>query len=170
MRIGMKTLLFGAHQFLIHPYYVRKGWVKMYGNPPRRMWIAFLIHDWGYWPMKEIDGDKDYHSYWAALAVAQYNAPLAREMLLHSRFTAKDLGKEPSRLCWADKMGTALMPSFLWAVLARLSGEGFIYMSNMKYEINQKFTYDRSISGLIKFHYNYRAWARQEVWPRRTKR
>ena len=169
MRMGMKTLLFGCHQFILHPLFTWRGWWKMYGKPPRIMWLAFLIHDWGYWFMGEIDGDKDHHSYWAALSVAKHNPPLAREMMLHSRFAARELGQEPSRLCWADKMGTALMPSFLWAVLARLSGEGFIYMGNQKYEINQGLQYDRSISGLIRFHYNYRVWAWREVWPRRRK-
>lgn len=54
--------------------------------------------------------------------------------LFHSRFYAKKLNAQPSKLCWADKLGTALMPAWLWVGLGLLTGEIIEYMTNEKYE------------------------------------
>jgi hypothetical protein len=34
MRIGTKSVLFGAHQFAIHPWFVAWGWLKLHGLKP----------------------------------------------------------------------------------------------------------------------------------------
>lgn len=48
MKIGTKSLLFGAHQFLIHPFWIAVAWNRLYGFPKDpRLWIAFIVHDWG---------------------------------------------------------------------------------------------------------------------------
>jgi hypothetical protein len=129
------------------------------------MWLAFIIHDWGYWGMKDMDGPGDNHPIWAATKILNWDLAdyLVLEVLYHSRFMVRKYGREPSRLCWADKLGTAMMPSFLWAVLARLSGEGFIYIDNQKYEINKGKHYEKSIRGLVEFHKQFRRWCIREV-------
>jgi hypothetical protein len=131
------------------------------------MLLAFLVHDWGYWGMHVIDGPKDRHPVWASLWVERRMGRqwewVATEMMLHSRFMAEWLGMKPSRLCWADKVGTYLMPHWLWAVLAWLSGEGLMYMDNDKYEINRNAVYTRNIRGLYRFHVNYCRWVEAEV-------
>lgn len=57
MRIGTKTLLFGSHQFLIHPLFLAAAWTKLYGFPwDPRLWVAFFVHDLGYWGKPNLDG------------------------------------------------------------------------------------------------------------------
>src|SRR4051812_37617346 len=92
MRIGTKSVLFGAHCFFIHPFFVAAGWWKLYGptkifigrneSEPRairydravytsifdpRLWIAFVIHDLGYFGKPNMDGDEgERHPEWGA--------------------------------------------------------------------------------------------------------
>jgi|WetSurMetagenome_2_1015567.scaffolds.fasta_scaffold00003_170 hypothetical protein len=57
MKIGTKSILFGAHCFLIHPLFVLLAWWKLYGFPwDPRLWIAFFVHDLGYWGKPNMDG------------------------------------------------------------------------------------------------------------------
>ncbi|MFA5355267.1 MAG: hypothetical protein WC302_00815 [Candidatus Paceibacterota bacterium] len=57
MKIGTKSLLFGAHQFFIHPLLVALAWWKLYGFPwDPRLWFAFFLHDIGYWGKADMDG------------------------------------------------------------------------------------------------------------------
>jgi hypothetical protein len=57
MKIGTKSILFGAHQFLLHPVFVAWAWIKLYGFPwDPRVWIAFFVHDLGYWGKPNMDG------------------------------------------------------------------------------------------------------------------
>jgi hypothetical protein len=57
MTIGTKSVLFGAHQFLIHPWFVAAGWWKLYGFPfDPRLWVAFFVHDLGYIGKPNMDG------------------------------------------------------------------------------------------------------------------
>lgn len=57
MKLGTKSILFGAHQFLLHPVFVAIAWIKLYGFPyDPRIWIAFFVHDLGYWGKPNIDG------------------------------------------------------------------------------------------------------------------
>ena len=58
MKLGTKSLLFGAHQFILHPMFVAIAWIKLFGFPKDpRVWVAFLVHDWGYWGKKDMDGE-----------------------------------------------------------------------------------------------------------------
>lgn len=57
MKTGTKSLLFGAHQFILHPIFVAAAWIKLYGFPfDLRIWVAFLVHDFGYWGKPNMDG------------------------------------------------------------------------------------------------------------------
>lgn len=57
MEIGTKSILFGAHQFILHPIFVFIAWWKLYGFPwDLRLWVAFIVHDWGYWGKLNMDG------------------------------------------------------------------------------------------------------------------
>lgn len=57
MKIGTKSVLFGAHCFFIHPWFVLIAWWKLYGFPwDPRYWIAFFVHDLGYWGKPNMDG------------------------------------------------------------------------------------------------------------------
>lgn len=63
MKLGTKSLLFGAHQFVLHPLYLSKAWTRLYGHPRKKGWAyrlrlytAFVVHDWGYWGKPNMDG------------------------------------------------------------------------------------------------------------------
>ena len=168
MRLGTKSLLFGAHQFVIHPLFVFVTWSKFYptdlkGKPGLlgRI-VASIIHDWGYWRCKTMDGPcGDQHSIWGANAMYRLTGShwWYEELLCHSRFFSKRMGRIPSNLCWVDKLATANYPSWLWATLAWLSGEGYEYLENPMYEIHVPGE-TRTWVSLWKFHQRLRAWTR----------
>ena len=57
MKTGTKSILYGAHCFLLHPVFVAVAWVKLFGwtwDP--RVWVAFFVHDLGYWGKPNMDG------------------------------------------------------------------------------------------------------------------
>lgn len=81
MKIGTKSVLFGAHCFLWHWFFVAWGWYQLHGfkrveigfvsvPPPQafdprpvraslwsiRLWIAFMVHDLGYIGKPNMDG------------------------------------------------------------------------------------------------------------------
>jgi hypothetical protein len=59
MKVGTKSVLYGAHCFLIHPIFVAAAWIKLYGFPwDPRLWIAFFVHDLGYWGKPNMDGSE----------------------------------------------------------------------------------------------------------------
>lgn len=86
MKIGTRSVLFGAHCFFLHPFFVAAGWWKLYGFRrvsigqverrayiggmrityiadvstslwDPRLWFAFFLHDIGYWGSPNMDGD-----------------------------------------------------------------------------------------------------------------
>lgn len=202
MKVGTRSLLFGLHQFLLHPIFVELAWRRLYGRPSTREALAILLHDWGYWGIARMEGgEADEHPRWAARVMgwlcdwsaflwcdkiilgdvhllpslsvlwskarfshwrmrreASLNVEIAfirrrvvfhvgwmpgsgqfhRLSLYHSRFLAKQEGTEPSRLCWADKLGTAMMPWWLWLGLGKLTGELHHYITADRYEIHDR--------------------------------
>lgn len=57
MRIGTRSVLFGAHQFILHPIFVFIAWWMLYGFPrDPRLWVAFIVHDLGYLGKPNMDG------------------------------------------------------------------------------------------------------------------
>jgi hypothetical protein len=162
MRLGTKSLLYGAHQFLIHPLFVMVAWWKLYGFPwDLRLWVAFLVHDWGYWGCRDMDGDEGKNHIWTGAkimgALFDHTYPLARWYtrligglcawiwgprpenetwftlaFYHSRTIAKRYDTEPSRLCVADKLAVALEPSWLYLPRVWATGELAEYMDNAR--------------------------------------
>jgi hypothetical protein len=124
--IGTRSILFGAHQFAIHPWFVAAAWWRLYGVPADpRLWLAFVLHDLGYLGKPEMDGPEgETHP---LLAARIMGGLFGREWhdfcLLHSRFYANRLGLPFSRLCVADKLAIALTPGWLYLPMARASGE-----------------------------------------------
>ena len=164
MKIGTKSLLFGCHQFVLHPIYTYVAWRKLYNEfPSIGETVAIIIHDWGYWGKSNLDGEEgERHPEWADnffrclcsiyvktsmkyLPTKYYSNDyylqindLSKLCLYHSRFYAKKFEQEPSKLCWADKRGTILYGKYLWLFLATITGELKEYMTNDKYEIYYK--------------------------------
>lgn len=154
MEIGTKSVLFGAHQFLIHPWFVALAWWKLYGFPwDPRLWVVFFLHDLGYWGKPNMDGpegeshvlwaaevvhtlfdfpffrtEKEWQSLYTKLGVRSMNWAWFDFCALHSRFWAKQQGSPYSRLCPADKLAVAIEPWWLYLPRANLSGEIHEYM------------------------------------------
>lgn len=141
MKIGTKSLLFGSHQFLLHPIFVALAWRRLYGRWPRRWWrewrvfVCFVVHDWGYWGLGDMDGPTGKaHPERGARLAARLCARGSRRgessrdfwyefTACHSRYYADILGLPPSPLMRADKYATVLYPRALYALLLWLSGE-----------------------------------------------
>jgi hypothetical protein len=85
--------------------------------------------------MDGVDGDR--HPEWAGDLFYRLGWTIeAHELYCHSRFWARKNEYLPSKLSYADKLGTALMPAWLWATLATLSGEVDEYMTGKGREIH----------------------------------
>lgn len=57
MQMGTRSVLFGAHQFILHPLFIACAWWKLYGFPwDPRLWVAFFVHDLGYLGKPNMDG------------------------------------------------------------------------------------------------------------------
>ena len=144
MNIGTKSLLYGYHQFILHPLIVAACWTRLYGFPfDPRLWVCFVVHDWGYWGKPNLDGPEgETHVELGARIMARLfdDSPLATVMdicfgfrpqgsswkvfsLYHSRFYARRDKVEPSRLCYADKAAIAWTPSVVQLTLMRFTGE-----------------------------------------------
>ncbi len=131
MRVGTKSVLFGAHCFVIHPFFVAAAWWRLYGFPwDPRLWAAFFFHDIGYFGkpnMDSIEGER--HVLFGGQIMGMLFGPKWRNFTLcHSRHWAKRLGKPYSKLCVADKLAFGLTPAWLYLPMARASGELAEYM------------------------------------------
>lgn len=130
--VGTRSLLWGAHQFLLHPLFVALAWWRLYGRPGDwRLWACFFLHDIGYWGKRDMDGDEGklhpllgaYHAY--RRLGARYGALCVG----HSRSFAAYVDRPVSPLMRADKYATCLMPLWLYVALCRLSGEWREYVA-----------------------------------------
>lgn len=144
---GLRSLLIGAHQFLLHPIALIRAWGRLYG-PVRdpRIVLSIFLHDIGYAFTPNMDGPEGERHVeagavlmtllcdppsrrqplstpWGVLTLG----PWGRFTLLHSRFYAAHLGLSPSRLCAADKLAMTLEPFYVQRV--RLSGEVWEYLA-----------------------------------------
>jgi hypothetical protein len=131
MKIGTKSLLYGAHCVLIHPGFVFAAWWKLYGFPwDPRLWVAFLVHDLGYWGCATMDGpDGIAHPLKGARMMYRwFGVEWADLCLYHSRYYARRVGTAPSKLCYADKFALALEPWWLYLPRVLATGEIHEYM------------------------------------------
>lgn len=125
MRIGTRSVLFGVHQFLLHPVLLFVAWWKLYGFPwDPRLWLAFFVHDLGYLGKPNMDGlEGEAHPILGARIMGLFGQEWHDLVLLHSRYFAAAKGRQPSRLCYADKLVIVLEPSWLYLPRAWASGE-----------------------------------------------
>ncbi len=159
MTAGTKSVLYGAHAFWLHPWFVALAWWRLYGFPfDPRLWVAFFVHDIGYVGKPNMDGPEgEQHPLFGARVMSRlfdwyelghgshaaydvHGTPLlighwGRFALLHSRYFAKSLGLQPSRLCIADKLALALTPWWLYLPMARATGEVHEYMAHATHRI-----------------------------------
>jgi len=137
MRIGTKSVLFGAHCFFLHPFFVARAWWHLYGFPwDPRLWVAFFVHDLGYLGKPNMDGEEgELHPHFGALFMhiffdGPYKSTWHDFCLFHSRYLAKRLGGTPSKLCFADKLSFCYTPSWLYLPMVTATGEIKEYLKN----------------------------------------
>lgn len=157
LNVGTQSVLWGAHCFFIHPIFVFIGWWKLYGFPwDPRLWVAFFVHDLGYWGKSAMDlTEGEMHVEFGARLMTSLFDPRAdpsnldREntwivrllsgklmvmgswgmlCLLHSRYYSKRLNLPVSRLCLADKLAITLEPWWLYLPRVYASGEVYEYL------------------------------------------
>lgn len=137
MKIGTKSVLFGVHQFAIHPLTVLLAWRKLYRRWPN-WWelIAIVLHDTpGYYGCADIDGVEGKHhpergAHWAAYIsgaicyhVGRHDWDLFFFTACHSRDWAAIHRTPVSPLYCADKFSIFYDPEWCYLLRARLSGE-----------------------------------------------
>lgn len=161
MRAGSKTLLFGTHNFIIHPIFVFIAWIIRYRSlPDLSEFIAICLHDVGLWGLPNLDGEEgEMHpqrignwlrcismkfSDGTVIATRWQNIfeKAAQIVYGHSRFYAMKYDLKLSKLFQADKLAVGLYPSWLYIFLGTLSGEIDEYMikaENGKYKVSGQF-------------------------------
>ena len=149
MRVGTKSVLFGAHCFFLHPWFVAAAWNKLYGFPlDPRLWVAFFVHDIGYIGKPNMDGpegerhvelgarimsylfDRKENFYDVRLGDGTRIGRWGQFSLYHSRYYSKANGAQPSKLCFADKLSFPLTPSWLYLPAVTATGEINEYLKN----------------------------------------
>jgi hypothetical protein len=133
MRVGTKSVLFGAHCFFIHPWFVAVGWWKLFGFPrDPRLWLAFFVHDLGYWGKPNMDGPEgERHPEFGARVMGRlFGLKWAQLCLYHSRYYAKANNAHHSQLCFADKLAFAMTPRWIYLPMTTATGEIREYMRN----------------------------------------
>ena len=135
MKIGTKSILFGVHQFILHPIFTALAWWKLYGFPcDPRLWVAFFVHDLGYWGKPDMDGPAgESHPILGSRIMSVFGRNWRGFVLYHSGYYAEQHHKKISRLCVADKYAIVLVPTWLYVFLGRLSGELYEYQYQIKY-------------------------------------
>lgn len=126
MCVGTKSILFGVHNFVIHPVSVALAWWKLYGFPwDPRLWCAFIVHDLGYWGRSAMESaESETHVELGARIMTWLFGPRWGEFCAtHSRCFARARGLPVSQLCVADKLAFVLTPPWLYLPLARGTGE-----------------------------------------------
>lgn len=136
MKVGTRSVLFGVHQFVIHPLLVLYAWLIIYRSFPKLAeLLAILSHDLGYLGMPNMDGKEGSShpelaaKFWRG-RFGEFGNKVAVIILGHSRFHAAANGLPLSRLFKPDKLATALYPIWLYLILANLSGEIKEYMKH----------------------------------------
>jgi hypothetical protein len=135
LKIGTKSVLFGAHCFVLHPWFVAAAWWKLFGFPfDPRLWVAFWVHDVGYIGKPNMDGPEGetHVELGARIMEFFFERKWGDFSRYHSRFYAKKDGVTPSRLCIADKLAIAMTPAWLYLPMARATGEIHEYMALSK--------------------------------------
>ena len=131
MRVGTKSVIFGVHATLVHPFFVAYAWSRLFGFPwDPRLWVAFLVHDLGYICKANMESSEgQQHVVLGGRIMSWLFGPEWRDFTLcHSRHWAERVGKKYSKLCLADKLAFVLTPAWLYLPMARLSGELYEYM------------------------------------------
>lgn len=162
MNVGTKSLLFGVHQFIWHPWTVGRAWRHIYGRwPTVSEWICIVCHDTpGYWGCPNMDGEQGKRHpergaiiagtlvyYWYRLKLLWNRRIKAKHLialmyagdafeltLYHSSHYARMNDAKPSALYLPDKASILFEPRWWYLLRAKLSGEVYEYIGNSPFK------------------------------------
>jgi hypothetical protein len=126
MRVGTKSVLFGAHAFYFHPIAVLVAYTRLFGFPcDPRLLFAIGLHDWGYWGMESVEGvgSEEHVELGGRIMDRLCGRPWGDFVRRHSRSWCELHDQPYSRLCIADKLAFVITPAWLYLPMARASGE-----------------------------------------------
>jgi hypothetical protein len=132
MKLGTRSILFGAHCWFIHPWFVAVAWTKLYRFPyDPRLWVAFFVHDLGYIGMPNMDGieGQRHPELGGQIMSWLFGKEWGEFTRFHSRYYARLENKPVSPLMAADKLAAFYTPAWLYVPMATLSGEIYEYMN-----------------------------------------
>ena len=135
MTIGTRSVLYGAHCAVLHPWFLAVAWSKLYGFPwDVRLWASFWLHDIGYISKPNMDGSEEetHVELGAKIMGLLFGESWAAFTAAHSRYWAKRNGRQFSRLCVADKLAFVLTPAWLYLPMTKATGELSEYMLRAK--------------------------------------
>lgn len=154
MKVGTKSLLFGVHQFLYHPWTVARAWRRLYRRwPTFEEAICIFCHDLGYGGKPNMDGPEGRSHPELGADIAAELVYLWRELrghpeevcdsgylwawhltINHSTHSANARGQHTSMLYLADKASILCEYRWFYLLRARLSGELTEYIANSPIE------------------------------------
>ena len=135
MTVGTRSVLYGAHCAVLHPWFLAVAWSKLYGFPwDVRLWASFWLHDIGYISKPNMDGSEGetHVELGARIMGLLFGESWAAFTAAHSRYWAKRNDRQFSRLCVADKLAFVLTPAWLYLPMTRATGELSEYMLRAK--------------------------------------
>lgn len=139
MKLGTRSLLFGVHQVVWHPYTVLRAWIALFGWPSFAEFVAIFFHDWGYFGLPNMDGPEGkLHPARSAAIIrwlfrfSRVSALASYEVRRHSRCYCAKHDLTESKLCAADKLCVQFDPEWFYLLRAHLSGEIHEYKANAK--------------------------------------
>lgn len=125
---GTRSLLWGTHNPVLHGWCLFAAWRRLYGFPyDVRLWLAFLVHDVGYWGMPNINGPEGetHPSSGGDLMTRWFGEEWGLFTWCHSRHYAARIGMagRESQLCAADKLAITVLPAWCYLLIATASRE-----------------------------------------------
>lgn len=160
MKMGTKSVLFGVHQFIWHPWTVARAWRWLYGRwPTFHEWVAIVLHDVGYLGKDAMDSPEGqtHPEIGAALArkVVYWSLRLRGRSsfdagtisddiydlcLFHSTHYAQMKGNVVSALYLPDKACILFDPPEWYLKRGKWSGEVFEYTDRENAKLNAQMT------------------------------
>jgi hypothetical protein len=134
MKTGLKSILFGVHQFIYHPITVLLAWIELYNLPNYKELVCIFIHDLGYYNCEKMDNEKgqNHPEFSGKIAFLLFKDEYYKNLCLgHSRHYAKNHNINVSKLFYADKLSMKYDHPILYLIRSTLSEELKEYMGHI---------------------------------------